>query len=402
MPDIIKIVVAGDVDSGKSTLIGRYLYESGSLKQGAVDDIKQVCQNLGRSFEFAYLLDSFQEEREKELTIDTTQCFCKSGKNNTIIFIDVPGHQELLKNMLSGASCADMAILMIDINKSVKDQTKRHTFILKFLGISRIITVINKMDSSRFSELEFLKTREEIFRVFKKLGLVPGACLPICANRGDNLFKRSKEMTWYKGKLLKELLDNTQIQKNTGSFRFLVQDIYKSKGKNIAAGIITSGAIKAGDTISVLPAGKISRVKTIKYFDKNVRLARSPQAVGITLKNTPTPKRGQILSSGRLPLTETTFSGSLICTQDINLNTSFNFHCTIQKEKAKIDRIIHRWDAVNLLPKKTSGLKQNDLAQVILRTNHKVVIEKYRGNNNLGRFVLTDNQGKIAAVGTIL
>ena len=110
MHNFIKIVVAGDVDSGKSTLIGRYLYESGSLYQGAVNDIQQVCKNLERNFEFAYLLDSFQEEREKELTIDTTQCFCKTEKNNSIVFIDVPGHQELLKNMLSGASCADTAM----------------------------------------------------------------------------------------------------------------------------------------------------------------------------------------------------------------------------------------------------------------------------------------------------
>ena len=401
MHNLIKIVVAGDVDSGKSTLIGRYLYESGSLHQDAISDIQQICRNLERNFEFAYLLDSFQEEREKELTIDTTQCFCKSGNNKNIVFIDVPGHQELLKNMLSGASCADTAILTIDINKSIKDQTKRHAFILKFLGISKIITVINKMDSVCFRESGFLDTREQIFQVFKNLGIECNACVPICANRGDNLLKRSNQMPWYKGKLLQGALESIEIKKNTGSFRFLIQDIYKNKKERIAAGIIISGSLKIKDRVFILPAQKESRIKTIKYFNKNIRSVGAPLAIGIILENTNNLKRGQILVNHQLPRVTKTILGKVICTRNINSNTSLSFHCTVQKETAKIDRIDYIWDTVNLLPKK-SPLKKNDLAQIVLKTTHKVVIEKYSDNNSLGRFVLIDNQEKIAAVGTIL
>ncbi len=402
MANLTKIVVAGDVDSGKSTLIGRYLYESGSLSQGATEDIKQICKNLNRDFEFAYLLDSFEEEREKELTIDTTQCFCKSGKNNTIVFIDVPGHQELLKNMLSGASYADTAILTIDINKSVKDQTKRHAFILKFLGISKIITVINKMDLSNFNQAAFLETKGQIWQVFKNLGIEFNACVPICANHGDNLLKRSEKMPWYKGKLLNEILNNTKIKKNSSNFRFLIQDLYKNKKERIAAGIIISGKIKTKDRITILPAQIESQIKTIKYFDKNIPAAQSPLAIGIILNKENNLKRGQILSNNQLPLVTKTIFSKIICTRDINPSTSLNFHCTVQKEKVKIERVDHILNMVNLLPKKTKTLKKNELAQILLKTTHKVVIEKYSQANSLGRFVLVDNQERIVAVGIIL
>lgn len=401
MRKLIKIVVAGDVDSGKSTLIGRYLYESGSLHQGAIEDIKQVCKNLERNFEFAYLLDSFEEEREKELTIDTTQCFCKSGKNNDIVFIDVPGHQELLKNMLSGASCADTAILTIDINKSVKDQTKRHAFILKFLCISKIITVINKMDSICFNETAFLETREQIFQVFKNLNIEFNECVPICANRGDNLLKRSKKMPWYRGKLLREILNSAEIKKNTSNFRFLIQDVYKDKKQRIAAGIIISGRIRMGNKVFILPTQNESQIKTIKYFNKNIRSAQAPLTIGIILEDTNNLRRGQILCANQLPRVTKTILVKIICMRNIDTKMSLSFHCGVQKEKVKVDRIDSIWDMVNLLPKK-KPLQKNDLAQVVLKTAHNVVVEKYGDNNSLGRFVLIDKQGKIAAVGIIL
>ncbi len=401
MHNLVKIVVAGDVDSGKSTLIGRYLYESGSLTQRAMEDIKQICNNLERDFEFAYLLDGFQEEREKELTIDTTQCFCRSGKNKNIVFIDVPGHRELLKNMLSGASCADTAILTIDINKSVKDQTKRHAFILKFLGISKIITVINKMDAACFNETAFLETKQQIFQVFKNLGAEFNECVPISANKGDNLLKRSKEMPWYRGKLLREILESIKIKKNTGSFRFLIQDTYENKSGPVAAGIIISGSIKTKDKVFILPAQKESRIKTIKYFDKNLRSAHGPLAIGIILEDKNTLKRGQILSDNQLPIITETIPGKIICIRDIDLNTNLSIRCAVQQTKVKIDKINCVWDTINLIPK-NGPLKKNDLAQVILKTKDKIVVEKYNSDNSLGRFVLLDNQERIAAIGTIL
>ena len=400
MPNLIKIVVAGDVNSGKSTLIGRYLYESGSLNQGAIEDIQQVCKNLERNFEFAYLLDSFQEEREKELTINTTQCFCKSGKRN-ILFIDVPGHQELLKNMLSGASHADTAILVIDINKPINDQTKRHAFILKFLGISNIITIINKMDICNFNQAEFLRTKKLILDVFKNIGIEFQECLPVSSSQGENLFKRSKMMPWYKGKSLKELLDNIKIKKNPDNFRFLIQDVYKKGGENIAAGILSSGRIKKKSAVFVYPEQKEFRIEKIKYFNKSIRFAKAPLAIGITLNNNYNLKRGQVLCANHLPKITQTILAKIIVTRPINPNTALSFHCATQNEMVKFKRVDQIWDTANLLPKK-GPLKINDLAQVILETAHKVVTEKYQDSHSLGRFVLVDSRQKISAIGVIL
>ena len=277
----------------------------------------------------------------------------------------------------------------------------KDAFILKFLGISKIITVINKMDSACFNETAFLETREQIFQVFKNMEIEFNACVPICANKSGNLLKRSKEMPWYGGKLLGEILNSIEIKKNTGNFRFLIQDLYKNKRERIAAGIIISGRIKMGDRVSILPARKESRIKTIKYFNKNIHSAQAPLAIGIILEDTNNLRRGQILCDNQLPPVTKTILGKIICTRDINSNTSLSFHCAVQKEKVKIDRIDHIRDTVNLLPKK-SPLKENDLAQVVLKTAHKVVVEKYSNNNSLGKFVLVDNQERIAAIGTIL
>lgn len=376
MHNFIKIVVAGDVDSGKSTLIGRYLYESGSLCQGVMDDIAEVCKNLDRNFEFAYLLDSFEEERKNELTIDTTQSFCKSKKGNHIVFIDVPGHQELLKNMISGASYADIAILVIDINKSVKDQTKRHAFILKFLGISKIVTVINKMDSVNFNQAVFLKTKERI----------SNECIPVSAKNGDNLLNRSKNMPWYKGKPLSLVLDGVKIKKDN-DFRFLIQDILKTKKEEIAIGSIISGEIKNGSSVSILPLQKNTHVKTIKCLDKNIRKAKAPLAVGIILEDMNGLKRGQVLSSGQPPIVTNTILGKIICTGSISLNSNLILCSTVQQTKVKIDKIEYIYG--------------NDVAKVILKTKDNLVVEKYKGYNSLGRFVLTNKQEKIVAVGTV-
>lgn len=386
MHNFIKVVVAGDVDAGKSTLIGRYLYDSGSLHQGAMDDITAVCDNLNRDFEFAYLLDSFEEERKNELTIDTTQSFCKTKLGNTIVFIDVPGHRELLKNMMSGSSSADMAVLVIDINKSVREQTKRHAFILKFLGISKIVTVINKMDSVNFNQADFVKTKAQVFEVFKKLGLEFYECIPVSAKNGDNLLNKSKNMPWYKGKPLSLTLDNVAVKKD-GNFRFLVQDILKTEEEKIAIGPIISGQIKKDSKVTVLPLQKQTRLKSIKYFDKNIKSAKAPLAVGIILEDMNEVKRGQILS-GKKPLATTNrILGKIICTGKIKLNTALTLRCTVQQTKVKIAKIKYVYG--------------NEAAEVILTTNDNIVVEKFKGYNSLGRFVLVNQQEKIVAVGTV-
>ncbi|MFA6358261.1 MAG: GTP-binding protein [Candidatus Omnitrophota bacterium] len=401
MHNYIKIVVAGDVDSGKSTLIGRYLYESGSLNQGVIADISQVSKDLKRDFEFAYLLDSFEEERMDQLTIDTTQCFCKGTKDKSMVFIDVPGHQELLKNMLSGASCADIAILVIDVGKSVRDQTKRHAFILKFLGVSKIIAVVNKMDSVAFSQKVFLKTKKQIQVIFKNLNIKFSQCIPVSAKEGANLTHKSKDMLWYKDNPLGIVLNNIEVTESKGHFRFLIQDILSAAEEKVAAGIIISGKIKKRDKVCILPSKKKTYVKTIKYFDRNLASAKAPQSIGLVLGDMDSLKRGQVLSDNHVPVVTRTILSKIVCIRDIDLNEPLKFRCSVQQVEVRIKQIEHVWDTVNLFLKKSSP-KENDLAQVVLNTDEKVVVEKYKGGNSLGRFVLLDDQEKIIAIGIIL
>ncbi|MFH1397172.1 MAG: GTP-binding protein [Candidatus Omnitrophota bacterium] len=402
MQDYTKIVVAGDVDSGKSTLIGRFLYESGSLAEGVVDDIAQVCQNLKHDFEFAYLLDSFEEERERELTIDTTQCFCKRKKGKYVIFIDVPGHRELLRNMLCGSSYADMAILVVDVDKSVKNQTKRHAFILKFLGITRIVVVINKMDALNFDEKVFLQAKEEIGEVFKQLGIRNDECIPISGKKGDNLFQRSKAMPWYKGRMLDFTLDKNVIRKKSDDLRFLVQDIYEMGKERVAAGVIICGSIRKGDRVVILPIQEMTQVKAIKYFNRNITAATAPAGVGLVLGQQNSLARGQVISKlPRKPISTKTITCKIFCVRSLDKETEFKFRCAVQETSATIERIDRVWDIVNLAAK-DGPPKENDVVEVILRMASDVVVEKYVGNNSLGRFVLINNREKITAIGTIL
>jgi bifunctional enzyme CysN/CysC/sulfate adenylyltransferase subunit 1 len=398
MPNLIKVVVAGDVDSGKSTLIGRYLFESRSLPNGLVEDVEGECKRLGRNFEFAYLLDSFDEERKNELTIDTTQSFCKSGKNSGILFIDVPGHRELLKNMLSGASYADTAVLTIAINKPIREQTKRHAFILKFLGINKIITVINKMDLSGFDRKDFLKIKEQVKVSLGKLKVESCAYIPVSASNGDNLFRRSKHTPWYHGKTLKETIHGIKIKDHKEDLRFLVQDIYDIAGESVAAGIIISGGIKIKNRVFVLPEKKETQIKTIRYSGKKIPSATAPLAAGITIKDAFALRRGQVLSGSRMPPIIKKISGRIICTEDINSSADLYIRCAMQEEKIKITRINHIWNTTDLSPK-NPPLKKNDLAEITLSSGGNIVMEKYNFSDHLGRFVIVDGQGKIAAIG---
>lgn len=402
MQEQLNVVVTGEVDSGKSTLIGRFLYEMGSLSQGAIDEIGNVCQRLGGDFEFAYLLDSFEEERGSQLTIDTTQVFCKAKRGKEFVFIDVPGHQELLKNMLCGSSYADIAVLVVDVQKSIEEQTKRHAFILKFLGIKQIILALNKMDSINFDEDNFERVKERIAAFFKKLEILPKYFIPISAKQGENLIKKSRKMPWYKGLSLIDELNTCFRKKRNGDFRFPIQDIYNLNGEKVAVGEIIIGKIKRGEEVRVLPLNKERRVKTIKVFNKNTSIAKAPESIGLMLDEMNDLRRGQVICKERLPKVTTEILTKIFCVHPLNIKESMRFKCATQETRAKIKQMNGVWDTVNLEPKSKEGpLEKSDLAEAIIITEGPVVIERFRGLNSLGRFVL-QSDGDINAVGIIL
>jgi small GTP-binding protein len=402
MKDYLKVAVTGDVDSGKSTLIGRLLYELDSLSSGAMNEIYGICKRLGRDFEFAYLLDSLEEERQDQLTIDTTQVFCKTEKGKGFFFIDVPGHQELMKKMLSGSSYADMAVLVVDMQKPIEAQTKRHAFILKFLGINQIIVTLNKMDEVAFAEDKFEQVKKDTAGFLKKIELQPKHFVPVSAKQGENLIIKSPKMHWYKGLPLFETLDVPLKKINNQNFVFLVQDIYKIDKEMFAVGEIISGEIKVGERVKILPLNRESSVKTIRDFNKNKKYTKAPESIGMILEDMKDVRRGEVICRHGLLELKTEILAKLYCVRQIEINKTLRFRCATQDTLAEFKEIKGIWDTATLEVKSEGNiLQQNDLVEAVIVTREPMVVTKFGYLNSLGRFVLQNDEREIYAVGII-
>lgn len=304
--------------------------------------------------------------------------------------------------MLCGSSYADIAILIVDVQKSIEKQTKRHAFILKFLGIKQIISVFNKMDLVGFSEIVFKKGKEEIVEFFKNLQLQTIYFIPISAKQVDNLIRRSKKMIWYKGLSLIEVLDVCFKRKEHGEFRFAIQDICNLNNEKVAVGKVISGEIKRGEKVNILPLNKECRIKEIKVFNKNKYKAKAPESIGLILDNMDNLRRDQVVCKHRLPRVTTEILAKIFCVHPLNIKEKLRLRCVTQETLAQLRQINGVWDTVNLEPKSYEGLlKENDFAEAIISTNEPVVVERFEGLNNLGRFVLQNNR-EIYAVGIIL
>lgn len=396
---MIKVAVCGEVDSGKSTLIGRLLYDADSLTLEAKEEFEKSCAALGRGLEYAYLLDSFQEERRQEFTLDTTQAFWKKA-GREILFIDVPGHRELLKNMFTGSSSAQRAVLVVDINKSLQEQTRRHLYILKFLGIEKITIAVNKIDSIGYDQGVFLEVKKQIEKFLAGLKVNVGHIIPVSAKESENLISRPKHFKWYAGPSLIEALGEEVKQEEDFDFRFFIQDVYKLKGQKICVGRIASGKAKRGDLLKVLPSGV--QVRLEKIFNKNKKAASCGQSVGLLFdRRLQDPGRGQVFYSGRAPSLATQIPAKVFCLASINLNEWLSISCATQDAPVKVALIKECTDSSSWQPNKDSGLlKVLDAADVILQTNEPLVFEKFTDLPQLGRFVLKKGN-EVCAVGII-
>jgi small GTP-binding protein len=401
MKNNLRIVVTGEVDAGKSTLIGRFLYDMDSLPTGAIEETRELCRRLGRDLEFAYLLDSFEEERAGELTIDTTQVFYRNKRGGGFIFIDVPGHKELIKNMLTGSSYADIAVLVIDVRKSLEEQTRRHASILKLMGIEQVIVALNKMDTVEFRENIFTEVRENTIRFLAHIGIETKSFIPVSAKSGENIACRSKKMAWYTGVPLRQALDGCFRQEVRGDFRFPIQDIYQLGRERAAVGEIISGGIKKGERVRVLPLDKECTVRAIKGFKKDLAAAGYPQSVGLVIDGAESLQRGQIVCKERLPKVETAIPARIFCVQPLSTEAILQFECTTQDTPARIGEITGVWDTADMTPASRSGsLRETDFAEAVIMTEHPMVVERFAGSNGLGRFVLKDD-GVICAIGVV-
>src|SRR5271167_143270 len=272
----MNVVIVGHVDHGKSTLVGRLLADTGSLPEGKLEAVRARCRQIAKPFEYAFLLDALKDEQAQGITIDTARSFFKSDKRDYII-IDAPGHIEFLKNMISGAARAEAAILLIDAHEGIKENSRRHGYMMRFLGIKNIAVCVNKMDLVNYDQKVFEQIKTDYTKFLKEIDLAPKAFIPIAAFHGDNMISLSKNMPWYKGGSVLDVLDSFEkaAPRDLLPFRMPVQDIYKfteeGDERRIVAGRVETGSIKIGEEVILLPSGKKNRIKSVEYFNGPVR-----------------------------------------------------------------------------------------------------------------------------------
>lgn len=393
----LKIVVVGHVDHGKSTLIGRLLYDTNSLPEGAVDKVKNIAKETGKPFEYAYLLDAFEEEQKQGITIDTTQIQFKSKKRDYII-IDAPGHKEFLKNMISGAANAEAALLVIDSNQGIQEQTKRHAYILSLLGIKKILVIVNKMDLIDYSEEKFNAIKRDMNSFLEKLDVHPIDYIPVSAFLGENILTKSDKLSWSSSRPLLDAMDSIENDKEVWDkdLRFPIQDVYKFDNRRIIAGRIESGKIKVGNKIAIYPEGKTTTVKTIEYWAPRDKkdVAYAGESIGITVEDEFFNKRGEIITlANDKPKTSNLFKANVFWMgkNDLVKGKKYKIKLVTQEVEGEVFDIIKTLDSSTLDTENTSNsIKLNDVAEVIIKTKEPIAFDTFSENTVTGRFVIVD------------
>lgn len=398
----LRIVIAGHVDHGKSTLIGRLLYDTNSLPDGKFEELKLISERRGMPLEWSFVLDAFQAERDQAVTIDTTQIWFKSN-NRDYVIIDAPGHREFLKNMVSGAAQADAAVLVVDAQEGVREQSRRHAYLLHLLGLKQVLCVINKMDIVHHSADRFAEVSEEIARYLSDLGLACVGTIPISARDGDNLAHGSANMPWYDGPTVLEALDRLEAMSSPVDrpLRFPIQDVYKFDERRIIVGRIETGILRVGDTLLFSPHNRTAVVKSIEAWNAAVPPveARAGQAVGITLDEQIFVERGNIASHhDRAPVLTSVLRANLFYLNDKPLLVGNSYKLKLATEEAQvtvqsIDRII---DTQTLAGKQSDAVHRNEVAEVTLRARKMLALDEYADNPATGRCALVDVYDTVA------
>ncbi len=398
--DRLKVVFVGHVDHGKSTLIGRIFHDTHSLPDGKVEQIRQACREEGMEFEYAFLLDALLEEQEQNITIDTTQIQFKTAKRPYVI-IDAPGHQEFLKNMITGAASADAAVLLIAANEGVREQSRRHGYLLSLLGIKQVVVAVNKMDLVHFSEQTFNEVVEEYRKFLAQIGLQARTFVPVSARNGYNVAQRSPEvMPWYDGPAITEMLDQFAPPKQLTELplRFPVQDVYRFDSRRIIAGRIESGSLKVGDQIVFSPNNKTSVVASIERWEAPPRdEASAGESIGITLTEQIFVERGHVGSkSENAPIESNRFRARLFWMGRRNLEPGERYKLKLatqelDAEVVSIDRIIDA-STLETITEGRKHIARNDVAEVVIQTRGALVLDNHDQNPILGRFVIVDDR----------
>ena len=397
----MQIVVVGHVDHGKSTVVGRLLADTGSLPQGKLEAVRRECERTGKPFEYAFLLDALSDEQDQGITIDTARCFFKTALRDYII-IDAPGHIEFLKNMISGAARAEAAALIIDAKEGVRENSRRHGYILSMLGIRQVVVCVNKMDLVGHDEGHFKKIEAEYREFLAGIGAVsPKQFVPVSAIGGENLATRSTKMPWYKGPTLLETLDAFTMapSKSAAAFRMPVQAVYKftkhGDDRRIIAGRIEAGRVKVGDRVVFSPSNKSTTVKSIEAFHAAPRTEiDAGWSTGFTLSEEIYVTRGEIMShADKVPQVSTRLRANLIWLgrKPFMQGRDYKLKVHTMATPVRIHKLLKVIDASEVsgeLAKDHVG--RHDVADVILETRNPVAFDLISDSESTGRFVIVD------------
>ena len=397
----MQIVVVGHVDHGKSTVVGRLLADTNSLPQGKLEAVRRECERTGKPFEYAFLLDALSDEQDQGITIDTARCFFKSARRDYII-IDAPGHIEFLKNMISGAARAEAATLVIDAKEGVRENSRRHGYILSMLGIRQVVVCVNKMDLVAHDEAHFRKIEAEYRAFLADIGAVsPKQFIPVSAIGGENLATRSTQMPWYDGPTLLETLDGFAKApgKSDAAFRMPVQAVYKftnaGDDRRIIAGRIESGRAKVGDRIVFSPSNKSTTIKSIEGFNVAARTeVDSGWSTGFTLSEEIYVTRGEVMShADKPPLVSTRLRANVIWLgrKPFVQGRDYKLKLHTVATPVRIHKLLKVIDASEVdstLGKDHVG--RHDVADLILETRSPVAYDLIGDSESTGRFVIVD------------
>ncbi|HKW61606.1 MAG TPA: sulfate adenylyltransferase subunit CysN [Candidatus Acidoferrum sp.] len=394
--DLLRFTTAGSVDDGKSTLIGRLLHDAKAVYEDQVASVqKSKINRSGGAFDFSLLTDGLRAEREQGITIDVAYRYFSTARRKFII-ADTPGHEQYTRNMATGASTADLAIILVDATKGLLTQTHRHTYIASLLGIRCVVAAINKMDLANYSEEVFVRLQRDFLTLASRLGIPSVQCIPISALAGDNVVRSSKKMPWYSGATLLGHLETVGFRQTHSleAVRFPIQYVIRPDFRFRGfAGQLASGSLRPGDALVALPSGQETRVRAIVGFYGDSEQAIAPQSITLQLENEIDLSRGDMLvSPSKLPAVSRGFSATVVWLHPDSLRVErpLLLKQTTRLLKARVRKIRHRINVNTLKNEPAEQLEMNGIAEVEVETNQPLFLDSYSSSRATGSFILID------------
>ena len=394
--ELLRFTTAGSVDDGKSTLIGRLLHDSKAVYEDQLASVKKSRINRSTGpIDFSLLTDGLRAEREQGITIDVAYRYFATSRRKFII-ADTPGHEQYTRNMATGASTADLAVILIDGAKGLLPQTRRHSFIASLLGITNVLAAVNKMDLVEYREDVFLELQDDFLALAAQLGIANVQCIPISALEGDNVVDRSARMPWFQGPTLLQHLETVPLPEKDSlqGFRFPVQTVIRPDAKFRGfAGRIASGVIHPGDSVVALPSGRKTRVRSIVTYDGELPQAASSMSVTLQLEEEIDLSRGDMLvSPNHLPNISSKFQASLVWLHSapLELGRTYLVKHTVRQTKIRALHIRHRVNVNTLAQETATRLEMNEIGSVEFESHVPLFFDPYSSNRTTGSFILID------------